>query len=468
MIEGEGTATRTETKGDERMDPKKMSRRVLQELAQERASHGFGAAAVIDRRLGKCEGYLSRVLRGELGLHIDTLFQALEALGADPADFFGRAVGVRARPERLLRRLDRRIRRLPASVLRVQRFVTGELEEEPPPEWKVLAPGKLRNRLERLEERRFIDPRLVMEPAEELLVDTLRRAEHEGLEEARESGTLELLCGVLGLRASLYRVEAKFDLAARCLRIALELSLRDRLHRVRPDLLQKTCYLFADQGEYQLAIELASQACEGFLLINDLPGVGKALASRAIMHKYLGDSAAAVQSYEASLSYLPEKAWQSRVAAYQGLAWIHLDRGETAHAEFLVGRAEDIMRIKDGPNWGKLIWLRGEIALRQGDAERAEEIFRSVRERFGELGDPFELALISLRLARALLHSGKVEEVQRIASEMITLLRPLQENKVAAAAIQEFTRAALTGQLTSDLLDRAGAEISRARRVALH
>jgi hypothetical protein len=51
---------------------------------------------------------------------------------------------------------------------------------------------------------------------------------------------------------------------------------------------------------------------------------------------------------------------------------------------------------------------------------------------------------------------------------MITLLRPLQENKVAAAAIQEFTRAALTGQLTSDLLDRAGAEISRARRVALH
>jgi len=451
------------------MDPKKMNRRVLQELAQERASHGFGAAAAIDRRLGKSEGYLSRVLRGELGLHLGTLFQALEALGADPADFFGRAVGVRARPERLLRRFDRRIRRLPASVLRVQRFVTGELEEEsPPPGWKLLAPGKLRNRLERLEERRFIDPRPVMEPAEELLVDTLRRAEHEGLEEARESGTLELLCGVLGLRASLYRAEAKFDLAARCLRIALELSLRDRLHRVRPELLQRTCSLFADQNEYELAVELASQACEGFLLLHDLSGVGKALVSRAIMHKYLGDSAAAVQAYEAALEYLSENARHYRVAAYQGLAWIHLDRGEMAHAEFLVGRAEDVMRIKDGPNWGKLIWLRGEIALRQGDAERAEEIFRSVRERFGELGNPFDLALISLRLARALLHSGKVEEVQRIASEMITLLHPLQGNKFAAAAIQEFTRAALTGQLNSDLLDRAGAEISRARRVALH
>lgn len=99
------------------MVPKEMTQRVLQELAAERASHGHGEATRLDRRMNKARGYLGRIIRGDLGLHVETLFEALEVLDVDPADFFGRVTGVRVSPERLLRRLERHAPSDGSSVL---------------------------------------------------------------------------------------------------------------------------------------------------------------------------------------------------------------------------------------------------------------------------------------------------------------------------------------------------------------
>lgn len=42
----------------------------------------------VDRRLGRSEGHLSQVLRGEIGLRYDHLLRVLDVLEVDPATFF--------------------------------------------------------------------------------------------------------------------------------------------------------------------------------------------------------------------------------------------------------------------------------------------------------------------------------------------------------------------------------------------
>ncbi len=89
------------------MEPKKLNGRLIRLLARERALHGHGFAADIDRRLGKSEGNLGRVLRGEIGLQTEMMFRVLDALEIDAAAFFATLTGTQRDPLRCLDRLAR-------------------------------------------------------------------------------------------------------------------------------------------------------------------------------------------------------------------------------------------------------------------------------------------------------------------------------------------------------------------------
>ena len=110
-----------------------------------------------------------------------------------------------------------------------------------------------------------------------------------------------------------------------------------------------------------------------------------------------------------------------------------------------------------------LIWLQGEIALKAQDLDSAILHLRGAREAFAEHGNPFDIAAISLQLARALFVSGSVTEMRGIAAEMMSLLKPLQRHRFASSAIHEFARAALTGEVTVRLFDRICFQLENGR-----
>lgn len=431
------------------MVAKQMTRRVLRELAAERASHGHGEAASIDRRMNKARGYLSRILRGDLSLQVETLFEALEVLEVDAADFFGRVTGTRVSADRLLRRLERRAASDGPSLLdRFEITVASDRIEvmhgfDGRPEALNLSES-----LRDLDEELFSYPDRALRSAE----DVLRAALH-GLEDDPVTENVDLFCRALGALAAAYRVHARFGSAARCLRIGFRLCEAQGLTATRADLLLRTCYLLGDHGEYDLAVELARQASDSCLFRKDREDLGRALVVRAIMHNLAGDWTAAIEAYNLGLEYLPEEIWIGRWSCYQGLGRIYTEQGSLEDARHAVGQAATTHRTSAGQNWWRLIWLQGDIALKEKDFESAELLLREARGGLLDLGNPLDVALVSLRLAKALLMAGRVAEMRTLAAEMMRLLKPLEKNRIAGGAVYEFTCAALTGEVTVHLLD---------------
>lgn len=108
--------------------------------------------AEIDRRLGRREGHLSQVLRGEIDLRYEHLLRVLDALDYDPATFFAGVFPRRrkrpadaADPPRQsrevvqiyglgleeVRRLHRRLERCEAVLERVAAETTGSAQAGP-------------------------------------------------------------------------------------------------------------------------------------------------------------------------------------------------------------------------------------------------------------------------------------------------------------------------------------------------
>ena len=430
------------------MDTKARCSKLLRVLAEERASHGHGAAATIDRKLHRSEGYLGRVLRGEIGLQVEMLFQTLDILDVDAEDFFARAIGTQVEAERLLARMTRQSPAVEDPLL-----IRAEANLHPQ-SWKTQGSsaeefGQLREHLESIDDLRFSDPEEASFAIREALEACLDRIEAEASAEHAE-----LLCQALGVMGSIARVRGDFYVSARTLHLALVLARKQDLVKHRARLLQRTSYLIGDQGEYDLAILLTQQASDLYTLLDDRLGLGKSLVDRGIMLFHAGRTEEAQKIYEASLQYLSEDMWQFRAAVFQGLGQIYTCQGRLAEARESCEQAMRALRTKEGPNWWRLIWLQGEISLKENSLPEAKKCFSAVRRSFSQQSNPLDYAVASLRLAKVLLMEGRTLEVQQLAGELICLLRPLRKNKLASAAIHELARAALTGKLNEVFLDK--------------
>lgn len=443
------------------MNPNERNQRLLRALAEERASHGHGSAAEIDQKIGKSEGYVGRILRGEIGLQVEMLFKILDALDADPTDFFARCVETKIDTELVLLKIERqRVGRGQSSWIdRAASVLT--LASRP----HLLTMGKatseeaaLADDLRDLEELRFSYPGEAAESFPRTLDRTIDLASRN-----KSRSSLEVLGTAVGIGASIDRMDAHFAQSARALRLALIASHQMSLDSLRANLLQRTSYVVGDQADYPLAVEIARQASDLYILQNDSTGIGKTLVGRAVMHLYLEDHGAALNAYRSALSYLTEDAWYYRYAAAQGIGLVHMLANDLRQAKLWADRAATMHKTQQGPNWWRLIWLQGEIALKAQDLDNAILYLREARLAFAERGNAFDIAAISLQLAKALFVSGNVAEMRGIAAEMMSLLKPLQRHKIASSAIHEFARAALTGEVTVRLLDRICFQLERGR-----
>ena len=462
--------------------------RLLDALMVERSLFGHGTAAEIDQQLGRSEGYLGRVLRGEIGLQVDMLFRIFEVLEVDPYAFFATVVGIGIDPASRLRRLRRQLvpfKEEPALLLaddvwkrlrRLQRQKKSPPSKPAPASSAAASSAVASNKaastedaiptwldeLIALDELRFSDPATACEATAALLH---RAVQHVETHPRGPAPRLALVRG-LAIAASVERSRDAPRRAARLLLAALGLC-HERESILYGELLERTCYQLSDHDDHEVAAELARQASELYLSLDYLHGVGRALVGRATVAFRLGQVERSLNLFGAALRYLEPSAWQSRFAAYQGKGLCHLRLQQIDAARRAVCQAAGQHVTRQGLPWWRLLWLQAEVAYAQGELVEAEQLCRQCVDVFQADGHPLDAAQLSILLCKVLLAAGRSPELRRVAANSMALLRPLKPYGKACTILQDLTRRALTSELTATWLDGAGQRLDREpRRVA--
>ncbi len=447
-----------------------LNRRLLDLLIEERALHGHGSAAEIDAKVGRTEGYLGRVLRGEIGLQTEMLFRVLNVLEVDPSAFFAAVVGLRFDPRICLHRLRRSLANVaesPSIALadnlwqRLQQLA----KQQPHPSGETSPEEPWLDDLSTVDEQRFSDPATASQPMVALLRRALRQAEAA----PQVATARHALARALGVAASIERLHAVPRRAARLLDAAfalLEDTAAGTTSLLYAELLERACYQLADPsddapGDDTSAVELALQATEIHLRRGHLAGVGRCLVVRAVVAYRRGQCNASLDLYRAALRYLPPSAWQNRFAAWQGRGLCHLQLGDLAAAEACAQRAADVHLTGEGLHWWRLRWLQAEIAYRRGDLERAERWYRRCQGAFDDADQPRDVAQLAMHLTKVLLAAHKMPQVRQVAAGCMALLKPLQQHKEIRALLEELARRALTSELTLPWLEKAAQTLDR-------
>jgi tetratricopeptide (TPR) repeat protein len=120
-------------------------------------------------------------------------------------------------------------------------------------------------------------------------------------------------------------------------------------------------------------------------------------------------------------------------------------------------------QLRDRMNLVRLRWLEGKIEAGRGSSRRAEELLREVRAELVARDLGYDAALLSLDLARLLVHQGRSEEMRRLAEEMIPIFQSRDIHREAIAALIVFQKAAEMERVTVSLVQELSDYLRRSR-----
>jgi transcriptional regulator with XRE-family HTH domain len=119
-----------------------------------------------------------------------------------------------------------------------------------------------------------------------------------------------------------------------------------------------------------------------------------------------------------------------------------------------VGNELDLVRLR---------WLEGRIAAGFGRRDQALVALSRVREEFASRGIAYDVALVSLELARLHLEEGRTAEVRSLARQMIWIFSAQGVPEGVLAALKIFCEAAERDAVTLDLARRLADYLFRAQ-----
>ncbi len=85
-----------------------------------------------------------------------------------------------------------------------------------------------------------------------------------------------------------------------------------------------------------------------------------------------------------------------------------------------------------------LHWLSAEIALGEGDFYTGRALLEGIQTTHSDGSDPFELAIVGLRLAKALLLLADFPALAKLTARTTQLMSPLRRHPFAQATLARF------------------------------
>lgn len=388
------------------------------------------------------------------------------------------------RPER--QRLDLRVLLGALEILEVEssEFFASVFGSSNPVDSFLSEAVELRRKMRRLPQiLRTVESRQGLDEAGELLdnqvlnhLDGLRRTSPSiAMRECREAATRahwSQVPRILGSYASACRAASRYKeacvVAAQALRLAVE---QDDLG-LQADLIQRIAYIVGTDGDQEKALLILEKATLLYARLADTARIGQTLVDQGVFKGYLGQAEQSIELFKTALTLIPEDAVgnleAARVSAQFNLAVTSMNLGRLEDAQKYAAEARQGMASQGLVAVGKAMWLQAEVAKAQGQSEQAEELLSETVEIFRDF-EPLTASIVAVDLVRWQLQVGKALAAYATAKAMISLLKPLESNRLASAAITEMVRCALAGQgLTSKLLDgiTSGLEKANASKAA--
>jgi tetratricopeptide (TPR) repeat protein/transcriptional regulator with XRE-family HTH domain len=196
-------------------------------------------------------------------------------------------------------------------------------------------------------------------------------------------------------------------------------------------------FLRRDQGRLEEAVRLlrqamplASKSLQPYLQVN----YGRVL-------EYMGDSEGAIRILEEAAREAPRNLlFHARNNVCVNLC--HLRRHDEAEA-MLPEVKRLALETESQDNEIRVKWLSGRVDAGLGRTEEALGCFRSLKRHFSSKGEVYEVALVSIEIARLYLENGETQIVRGIAEELAILLEEGGIHRYAVEALKFFQEAAL-------------------------
>lgn len=235
------------------------------------------------------------------------------------------------------------------------------------------------------------------------------------------------------------RVYGALDPADRALTIAersLEQGTRDPLNRA--EILSLLGSLRIDQAQYEEAYGLLERA-RSIYRDERVPRLeGKTLMKLGQLLIESGQPARAVEIYERAEELL-DPVLDHRLTTLslhaRATALADAGRAEEAAALFHHLRPSYERMHPEGRPRNRLHWLAGKIARGLGDTAQAVSELEAARRGFSDMNAPFDEGVVTLELAALHLEHGQVEEVRRLAGELLNTFATLGIHHHAVQAL---------------------------------
>lgn len=426
------------------MSAEQVLQRVQGELQRRFRIAGRGAVSRVQEQLQLGAGYFRDLRRpGRQRFDLRILLEALGALGVDAAEFFSSVLGSADPMDTFLAEaaaLRCKLKRDPKILV---------LVDQRPDEFEAIPCDQ-----QALDDLRLEDPRRAMK---KILSEVSRTADEE----------IPMLLGVYG---SCCRLLGQEQVAHLVLARALEMASEQDDLETLGDLQQRSCFVLASRTDYEGALALSEKAMLTHVLAGNLIGIGKNLVSQGFFLASMERFDEATRVWQRAMDYLPIDSTRpdvrtNRFSCYLNIGVICLKSGDLENAKRSCAQARNVAAVVNNENLGKAIWLEAPIFKKEGDLQKACLLLHEALELYREI-NPISAALIAIDLVRLQLKIGRTVTAYETAKAMATLVKPLESNKVASAAITELVRCAIAGRgLTASLLDEIsrGIEKERAR-----
>ncbi len=373
--------------------------------------------------------------RGRLDVRV--LLQALRELGVSPARFWLEVLGSDFDPVRLAGQ-SAGAPKDPVVRAALERWQSAE-----PGSSARLAPERLRE----LDVLRDEDPGSAVREAKSALAEASR----------------EQLPRLLAIYGSARRAQAELDKALEALHHALPLAEDAGDSTLGADVLQRLGVAYAYSGNNALGLAYAKEAGYRYRLAGDQRGEGRSWVDQGGRYYHLGKLDLAVAAHRRALDSLPPDEVRHRFTAHQCLAELYHRLGEFDRALRHVSRAEKLGSEVGQGLLGSLFWAKATIAKDLPDYGQVEQCYAEALEAFRTVS-PIDAALAAVELVRAQVLQGRHEAACETTRDMVSLLQPLNRNRIASAALMRLLRTVLDGgRLTERMLDRAEREIREER-----
>jgi tetratricopeptide (TPR) repeat protein len=238
---------------------------------------------------------------------------------------------------------------------------------------------------------------------------------------------------------------------------------------IRAELLDLKSSLRRAQRRLDEALENEAEARLLYREAGDRRGVDKSLLKKAKILEERGDLKGAIELLRQAAMEI-DRSREPRLFSYARfnlLATLVLS-GRFEEAAVMLPEVRALFEGSAQPlELVRLRWTEGVIDLGLGRLGPAEAAFRHVRQEFLDRRMGYDAALVSLDLARLYVQEGCVEDLKRLATEMIPIFESRDVHREALVALLMFRKACEEERLTVELVQEIADRLRRESRSSL-